>query len=197
MELNTILNLMSAYNLTADELLLIYITLLARDEEGNATYFSQWFNNGGRERLRDLFSSLKEKGVILKSYNPEAYIPNDIEFNKNFLRKWYKFSGEMGQELLNAYPPFLNIQGKYVPLKDVSKRFASLDDFFNFYATQIGSNPEKHKEVMEILNWAKENNLLNFGILNFVISNQWNNLKELRDNPEMVPIYQDSILTDD
>ena len=135
---------MSAYNLTADELLLIYITLLARDEEGNATYFSQWFNNGGRERLRDLFSSLKEKGVILKSYNPEAYIPNDIEFNKNFLRKWYKFSGEMGQELLNAYPPFLNIQGKYVPLKDVSKRFASLDDFFNFYATQIGSNPEKH-----------------------------------------------------
>lgn len=32
---------MSAYNLTADELLLIYITLLARDEEGNATYFSQ------------------------------------------------------------------------------------------------------------------------------------------------------------
>ena len=197
MELNTILNLMSAYNLTADELLLIYITLLARDEEGNATYFSQWFNNGGRERLRDLFSSLKEKGVILKSYNPEAYIPNDIEFNKNFLRKWYKFSGEMGQELLNAYPPFLNIQGKYVPLKDVSKRFASLDDFFNFYATQIGSNPEKHKELMVILNWAKENNLLNFGILNFVISNQWNNLKELRDNPEMVPIYQDSILTDD
>lgn len=177
---------MSAYNLTADELLLIYITLLARDEEGNATYFSQWFNNGGRERLRDLFSSLKEKGVILKSYNPESYIPNDIEFNKNFLKKWYKFSGEMGQELLNAYPSFLNIQGKYVPLKDVSKRFASLDDFFNFYATQIGSNPEKHKEVMGILNWAKENNLLNFGILNFVISNQWNNLKELRDNPEMV-----------
>lgn len=103
----------------------------------------------------------------------------------------------MGQELLNAYPSFLNIQGKYVPLKDVSKRFASLDEFFNFYATQIGSNPEKHKEVMEILNWAKENNLLNFGILNFVISNQWNNLKELRDNPEMVKTVDNICILDE
>ena len=77
---------MITYKLTADELLLIYLTFLARDEEGHPEYFTQWFNNGGQNKLRDLFNSLKEKGVILKSYNPEKYIPNDIEFNKNFLR---------------------------------------------------------------------------------------------------------------
>ena len=40
---------------------------------------------------------------------------------------------------------------------------------------------------MEILEWAKSNDLLNFGILNFVVSEQWKALKELRDNPEMIP----------
>ena len=78
----------------------------------------------------------------------------------------------MGKELFDAYPSFININGKYAPLKDISKRFSSLDEFFFFYSTQIGHNIEKHKEVMEILKWAKDNGHLNFGILSFVISNQ-------------------------
>lgn len=32
---------MSDYHLTADELLLVYLTLLARDEEGHPEYFKQ------------------------------------------------------------------------------------------------------------------------------------------------------------
>ena len=78
MELNTILNLMASYNLTADELLLIYLTFLARDEENHGEYFSKWFSNGGSNQLRNLFNSLKDKGIIHKNYNPETYIPNDI-----------------------------------------------------------------------------------------------------------------------
>lgn len=58
----------------------------------------------------------------------------------------------MGQELLDAYPSFLYINGKYAPLKDISKRFSSLDEFFFFYSTQIGHNPKNHEKVMEILN---------------------------------------------
>jgi hypothetical protein len=50
---------------------------------------------------------------------------------------------------------------------------------------------------MEILNWAKENGFITFGILSFVISNQWKALQELRDNPELVPIAQTSIYTDE
>lgn len=178
---------MAAYHLTADELLLIYLTFLARDEEGHSEYFTQWFNNGGQERLKDLFNSLKEKGVIIKNYNPSSYIPNEIEFNKHFLHTWLKNGGEMGRELFTEYPPFLNIQGKYVPLRDISKRFTSLDEFFFYYGVQIGNNPAKHRKIMDILKWSKENNLLNFGILNFVISHQWEALEELKNNPEMIP----------
>jgi len=57
----------------------------------------------------------------------------------------------MGEELFTKYPSWLNINGKLTSLKNIATRFASLDDFFCFYATQIGNNPEKHREVMEIL----------------------------------------------
>lgn len=188
---------MATYNLTADELLLVYLTYIARDEEGGHTeFFSKWFNNGGNERLRSLFNSLKEKGIIHKNYNAVRYNPNEIEFNKTILKGIVKSSCKFGQELFNAYPPFMAIQGKFVPLKDISKRFASLDDFYFFYSTQIGHQEEKHREVMEILEWAKEHEMINFGILSFVISNQWNMLKELRDNPESTTTVS-SILTID
>ena len=124
---------MATYNLTADELLLVYLTFLARDEEGHPEFFTQWFKNGGQEQLRGLFNSLKEKKLIHRDYNPTVYTPNEIEFNKTFLKSWTKNSGEMGRELFEAYPPFININGKFAPLRDISKRFASLDDFFFFY----------------------------------------------------------------
>ena len=177
---------MATYHLTADELLLIYITLLARDEEHGAEYFDTWFRNGGNEVLRSLFDSLQRKGLILKSYNPTIYNPNEIEFNKNFIKGWFKSGCTMGEELFTKYPSWLNINGKLTSLKNIATRFASLDDFFCFYATQINNDPEKHKEVMEILDWAKDNNKISFGILNFVISKQWEALKELRDNPEAI-----------
>lgn len=188
---------MTIYHLTADELLLIYLTFLARDEEGHGEYFTKWYENGGNERLKALFTSIKSKGLIHKDYAPDHYIPNEIEFNKNFIKSWTKNSLALGKELFETYPSFLNINGKYVPLKDISKRFSSLDDFFFFYSSQIGHNPDKHKEVMDILNWAKESGHINFGILNFVISNQWESLKELRDNPDIAPISQTSIYLDE
>ena len=78
----------------------------------------------------------------------------------------------MGQELMDEYPTYIYISGQKAPLKDVSKRFCSLDDFFFFYSTQIGHNPEKHKEILDLVRWGKENNQISFNILSFVISHQ-------------------------
>ena len=65
---------------------MIYLTFLARDEEGHPEYFAKWFNNGGSKQLREIFESLKTKGIIHKDYNPSSYDPNAIEFNKNFIK---------------------------------------------------------------------------------------------------------------
>ena len=182
MELNTILNICIAHNLTFDEFFLIYMTLLARDEENHSEYLGKWFSNGGKERLRELFNSLKNKGIILKSYNAESYVPNDIQFNKNFIKSWYKQSGEMGQELFNEYPPFLNINGKLMSLRNIAKKFYSLDEFYFYYSATIGHNPEKHKEIMELLKWGKENDQIRIGLLEFVASHKWDELKYLKEN---------------
>ena len=182
MELNTILNICIAYNLTFDEFFLIYMTLLARDEENHEEYINKWFSNGGKDRLRDLFNSLKNKGIIHKDYNPDVYNPNNVEFNKNFLKGWYKQSGEMGQELFNEYPPFLSINGRLMSLRNIAKKFYSLDDFYFYYSSTIGHNPDKHKEIIGLVKWGKENDLIRVGILEFIASHKWDELKYLKEN---------------
>lgn len=184
MEINTILNLLITYRLTADELLLIYLTFLARDEEGHPEYFQKWFQHGGNAQLRNLFNSLKEKGIILKNYETDTYDPNEVPFNKIFLKTFVKNSGKMGQELFDAYPPFLNLQGKLVSLRNIAKHYSTLEEFFFAYSLTIKHNPETHKQIMEILEWAKENDLINFGICEFIASHKWIELQYLKDHPQ-------------
>ena len=196
MEINTILNLLSTYNLTADELLVVYLTFLARDEEGHPEFFAKWFNNGGSQQLRSIFESLKNKSLIKKDYNPESYNPNEIEFNKNFLKSWIKNSSVLGQELFDEYPPFINHGSQLLPLKNIAKKFNTLEEFFFAYSSAIKHNPEKHQEVMELLRWGKEHDLINYGCLEFVASHKWDELKYLRDNGINSRLATE-ILTDD
>ena len=76
----------------------------------------------------------------------------------------------MGQELFSAYPPFLETPQKWYPLRNISKHWHSLEDFSFTYGKTISHNPEKHKEVMELLEWGKENGFITGGIADFVIS---------------------------
>lgn len=184
MEINTILNILSKNNLTADELLVIYLTFLAQDEEGHPEYFRKWFENGGNKQLREIFESLKSKGIIHKDYNPSEYNPNDIEFNKIFLKSWIKNSNELGMELFDAYPKYLYINGKLAPLRNISKKYDSLEDFCFAYASAIKHNPDKHNEIMKLLKWGIEHNKINFGLTEFVVSHKWEDLEYLKNNPQ-------------
>lgn len=185
MELDTILNIMAKYQLTADEILLIYLTFISQTENGNPeehrVYFSRWYENGGKERLRNLFNSLKTKGIIKKNYNPDTYDPDEIEFNQNFIKQYYKLTGELGQELMNAYPSTLYLNGKIVSLKNISKRFKDLHEFYFWYASTIGHSISKHNEILNILEWAKMNDLIHIPIVEFVASCKWNEFKEMKD----------------
>lgn len=185
MELDTILNIMSKYQLTADEILLIYLTFISQTENGNPEehriYFERWYESGGKERLRSLFNSLKSKGIIKKNYNPDTYDPDEIEFNQNFIKQYYKLTGELGKELMNAYPSTLYLNGKNVSLKNISKRFRDLPEFYFWYASTIGHSLSKHNDILNILEWAKMNDLIHIPIVEFVASCKWNEFKEMKD----------------
>lgn len=195
MELQTILNAMSHFRLTADETLVIHTTLLAREEfGGHKEFFDQWYKEcDGKNVLKIIVEHLKMKGVLLAGYEPTAWIPEEVEFNKIFLKGWFKYTNIMGMEVFNTYIPFLLIKDTYYPARDISKKWNTLDEFCFYYGNQISWDPKKHKEVMDILKWSIDNNYLNMGITNFVVSHQWEALKQLRDNPKIVPTV-DSVM---
>lgn len=186
MFLDTILNIMSKHKLSLDEIGLVYLTFIAQSENGdperNRTYFSKWYESGGKERLRELFESLKDKGVIHKNYNPDTYDPDEIEFNQNFIKSWFKLTGELGKELWNAYPDNIYVNGKLVSLKNITKKFLDLSEFYFWYASNIGHSVAVHKKILEILEWAKSQNLVTISIIEFVGTNKWHEFERLKQN---------------
>ncbi len=181
------IDILDKYRLTSDELMFIRIVLIYQDEN-NSELFSKYFKvlKQNNINIRELLVSLQNKQIILKSYIiPEegsSLNPLEIQFNKNFIKNLYKCSFEMGKELFEAYPQFSVINGCLVPLRSVSKKFDSLEEAYYRYGKQIGWNQEKHREIIELLNWANEHDgIINTSLCNFIVNNGWLDLQALRD----------------
>ena len=174
------------YGINATELMLLTVLLIAQegdDDDLVNTYFSSRVCVRGN--TRELLVNLQNAGIINKSYkipdkgNP--FNPLDVSINKNFIKDFYKCSFDIGKELFEAYPQFGYIQGNPVGIRSVSKKFDSLEDFYRFYGKSIRWNPDKHKEILELVEWAKENNILVTTLCNFVIDQKWTELKAIRE----------------
>ena len=179
------IELMTKYQIFPEELLFIKLVFLA--QEGHPEYLSKYFSQMPLKGApRDTILSLQEKGIINKSYKiPEkgkTFNPLDIDFNKNFMKSYLQHSYDMGMELFMNYPPYMIINGKQFSLRNIAKSLKNLDDFAYAYGKAIRFDVEKHKEIMELLEWAKEANILNFGIIEFITSLKWLELKELKEN---------------
>ena len=180
------MGILNKYHLNPNELFVIRILMLAQDEDDS--YLYKYFSIPEEDRgdFRDILISLQNKGIILKSYKiplkGQTFDPYDVTFNKNFLKYFYKESFDMGEELFNTYPQFGNINGCVVPLRGVSKKFNSLEDMYRYYGKVINWNPETHKKILDVLNWAKENTqFIQFTLASFVIDRRWDDLAALRD----------------
>lgn len=176
------LKLMVKYNLTAHELLTVKLIFLSQD--GDSSFLNTYFSNNLGAKLRDTLISLQSKGIINKSYKiPEEgskFIPNNVEFNSLFINSYLQHSNDLGMELFMAYPIFTTIDGKNFSLRNVTKSFKSIEDFCFAYGKAIKFNKEKHKEVLELLEYGKEINYIRFNICEFVISQKWMEIEQLR-----------------
>ena len=181
MDIEKELSILDKYSLTPEELV-----FLAQEEENHPEYLAKYLNlNIKKESTRDVLISLQEKGVILKTYKipnkGESFYPDDVLFNKLFLSTYIKNSGELGIELYNNYPLNIFVGGVRYSLRNISKKFNSFEEFCYAYGKAIKFDPNTHKEVMDILEQAKESNLINTGICEFVISMKWLELKDILD----------------
>jgi len=174
--------LMRDYKLRPDEMFVIKVILLAQD--GEYEYLQQ-FNTIFNGQLRLLLESLQSKGIIIKTYKiPKegtAFIPEDVQFNQNFLKKYYRSAFEMGEELFYTYPQSCTVQGQVFNLRTVSKHFDSLEQAFQKYAKSIKNNPEIHQEIINNIKWGIENGY-NFTTLDrFIIDRGGEALKAFRE----------------
>ena len=174
------------YNLNPTELFILRLLLLAQDDEEETSLYDYLsLPKECRGSFKDNIISLQEKGIILKSYK----LPNigdsidvySIPINKNAIKGLYKSAFEMGNELFEHYPQWGYIQGQSVALRSVARKFNSLEDSFRFYGKSINWNIEKHKEIIKLVDWAKQNNAINFSLCNFLINHSWLDLQAMKD----------------
>lgn len=181
------LNILRKYNLSPNELFIIRLFLIYQDEDDDSL-LRQYLSIPEYDRgsLYDILVSLQKKRIILKDCKipkpGEEFDPLDIEFNKTFVKGFYKASFDLGNELREAYPMFGNINGNPTPLRGVTKKFNSLEDCYRAYGKAINWNPEKHKEIVELVNWAKNyTNFIQFSLASFVVDRHWETLQALKD----------------
>ena len=175
---------MRDYKIYPNELYTIKVILLAQD--GEYEYLQQYasgFEN--KNYFRSALEALQEKGIILKSYKmPKpgtSFIPEDVQFNQNFLKKYYRSAYEMGEELFYTYPQSCVVNNQVFNLRSVSHKFNSLEDAFAKYAKQIKNNPEIHQEILEDIKWGIENGY-NFTTLDrFIVDRAYEALKAFKE----------------
>ena len=173
--------------LTPTELFVLRLLQLAID--GDSSLLSSYLTgrSNGKEILRSVLESLKEKKVILSTFKipceGETLNFKNIQFNKNFMKMYIRESNEIGKELFDAYPPFININGKMCSIKNFTKAgLFTFEEFCLYYAKAIKNASVTHEKVMEALEYGKENNLVNYSILEFIASHKWEEIEYIRDS---------------
>lgn len=173
--------LLEKYKMTPTELFTVKVILLAK-EEGEYEWLQRFAQT---LKLRDVLVNLQEKGIILKSWKlPKEgtrLIVEDIPFNQNFQKQFFRASFEMGEELFNTYPQTTIVSGQLFGLRTVSKKFDSLEQAFLKYAKAINNNPETHSHIIELIKWGIDNGF-NFTTLDrFIIDRSWELLEATKE----------------
>lgn len=175
---------MIKYQLTADELFVLRLIFYA--QEGHSEYLTTFFNECQLGfSLREILTSLQTKGIINKSYTIPAegtvFQADDVDLNKNAVNQFFQHSIDLGMELFEAYPAYTNINGRIFSLRNITKNFKDLDDMCWQYGRMIKFDQRKHEEILELLEYAKENDLIHSGICDFILSQGWIALELYRD----------------
>lgn len=171
---------------------LFIIRLLFLSAAGAEKYLINYVSNtsNGKDVLKNTLINLKEKKIINSTFKVpekgEALKVKEIPFNKNFIKKYIRESHELGKEFFEAYPPFININGKLCSIKNFTKaNLFSMDDFCNFYAKSIKNAKVTHEKVMETLEYAKEHNLINYSIIEFLASQKYHEIEYIRNSGDI------------
>lgn len=178
-EIERQLEIMAKYELSAEEWFFIQLLFLAAEPESKPYYLQTYFKDCKKSLLpKQLLSLLKAKKVLSSTYRVpqegETFDVREITFSKSFSNTYLRCSLELGRELFDAYPPFLELtNGKLVSARNITKSFISLEEFFFAYAKSIKHDQAMHQRVLAALEYAISTDLIHYGICEYVISRKY------------------------
>ena len=178
-------SILTKYNLNPNELYVIKCLLFMQEDESKYLQSYLQLPESTRGNFRNILLSLQNKHLILSSFTipskGQSLDLSQIPFSKNFLKDYYRSSFELGKELFEAYPQFGEINGKVISLRGVASKFDSREDAYRVYGKIIHYKEEVHKEIISLVNWAKNNNILNQSLASFIVNQGWIDLKAIKD----------------
>lgn len=186
---------MAKFAIDANLWFLVRFLFIAKYESDSVpliTYLTQCAKTGAP---REMLEALKEKKILSKKYKipqkGEALDLDKLDFDDSFIKKYFKTSLEAGQELFDLYPSFLKMDnGKLLPAKNITTRvvFQSLEVFFLNYCKSIRFDRELHEKVMHSLRYAIDNNIIQYGIVEYVVSKKWEDHIKLAEDSTIAPL---------
>ena len=190
LSLNEEINIYLQSGLTPTELFIARLLFLAID--GDPQPLKRYLNGvtNGKLVFKNVLLSLKEKKVILSSFvipeEGETLNFKNIPLNKKFLKNYLRESNDLGKEFFDAYPPFININGKLVSIRNFTKAgLFSFEDFCLFYAKAIKNSGVTHERILELLEFAKDNNLIHYSIIEFLASRKYQEIQYIKDSGDI------------
>lgn len=172
------LDALSRYNLTPNQ----YVFLFLTHTRQYATMYK--FGQEGPSFSAEEIGNLVDRGFIL-NLNKAGYYYMDF----------FVLTDEIGQDLFdqdrekaalefwNAYPIFLRDSrtGETFSLLTTDKQ-----QFLKDYYVRIGHSERRHCQVMEALDYALDKKLIDMNIRQWLDSEQWKSLLELKGLEELV-----------
>ena len=179
------LEVMSEYNLTGEEWMFLRVLFIAVEEQ-KLPYLQKYLLECAKSiSVRELLQSLKTKKIIAQSYQipevGEAFEVEDVEFHQPFMNKAFKVSNSAGIELMRNYPAYMSTaSGTLLNLRNIVSKggYIDEDDFYFQYAKKIKFSRVMHEQILQALEWGKEQDLIKYSIVEFVASSKWNELAE-------------------
>jgi hypothetical protein len=170
-------------DITVEELFFIKLLFSAQEQNGRQNYIIDYYLKCKHSMpALTTLEMLADKNVIDKKFLPkkgDKLIADNIYFTEKFLKNWFVYAHVGGKELMDAYPNYLKTaSGDLLPAKNITKVFMSLEAMYDAYGKSIRFSRVTHNKVMYLLNWAKEQNLIKYGIAEFVSSRKWDALEQ-------------------
>lgn len=177
------LQIMQLYNITAEDLFLVKLLFLAQEDNGRQNYIYTYFIECKKDSLPlEKMFLLGEKKILVKETLPqkgEKFYADNLQFDEKFLKDWFVYSHTAGKALMDLYPNYIKTaQGELLPAKNITKTYFSLESMYASYSKGIRHSKKVHEKVMFLLSWAIENNLIKYGIAEFITSRKWETLSQ-------------------